>query len=199
MSLTIPPGFASAAFIHSEVGGVPLGTKPYVWTLGIDAASATSPVDVANSLMAMWEVAWAPETDNSFQLERVELTMAAVGGGTGVAVSTDPPVPGTRLGDPTYTAFAPKVRKTTALIGRRYKGLFHPPGFLDLSDVNADGTLVTAAITRVEDACDTMTSELTTAGGLVAVLLHTSPSIDPTPIVGYSCSSSTGVLRNRMV
>lgn len=201
MSLVIPPGYGSAAFVLT---GAP-GTQPYVTTIGLDLSNAGGAwVDAANQAFAAYDVAFKSETSSALTLDHVTLTVGSDGPG-GSVDSVNAPSPGTRNGNFPPTALSCIARKTTNELGRRGRGRMFIPGILSESEVDEDGSIVSARRTAVNAALALFFDELsapTYPGGisLPPVLLHgpSSSPIPPTPITGLTVSDTVGWIRGRI-
>lgn len=193
----IPPTFALAAFVHTE-NIADSGTEPYVWTTGLVIGSA-DPVEIADALVARWVEFIAPLTTDRIFLDHVTLTLPAPGGGTGSVTSTEEPVTGDVTDDEQqYFVFAPKVRKLTDRLGRKGRGVFHPPGMLLLGDMDNAGNLAPAKRTAINEAWTDFATALP-ADGTAMALLHTNEADGtPDPITGLSVSPKVGIIRKRM-
>lgn len=198
MSLVIPEGFGSVALVHNETLGVDVGTEPFIWTFGIEQEIGGTTSVSCDLVMEAWADNLAGDTWIGLGLTRVDITIPAPGGGTGVVTSTAEAENGTSGIDPVYSCLVPKVRKLTDLPGRKYRGLFHPPGLLDIEHVNGDGFITSGRRDAIEAACEAFFAQV---GGLVGtpVLLHSDPGIEPTPMTGLSVAPKVGVLRNRLL
>lgn len=195
----IPEGFASVAFVVTDATGEDLGTPEYVYTTAISNPLLDDWQDVANLVDDEWKDAFSPVTIDTFSLERTVLTVSDGAGGTGTIESTNPPVPGTRVSDPGFTVFAPKVRKLTARIGRKGRGVTHPAGVLALSDITNSGIILEARRTAILDAFNAFGLAVATAG-YVPVLLHSNEADGaPDALTGATVGAKVGVLRNRIV
>jgi hypothetical protein len=201
VSLVIPPGFGSAAFVFT---GAP-GTQPYVTTIGVDLGDAGGDwVAAANSAFVAYDTAFKTETSSALTLDHVTLTVGADGPG-GSVDSTHAPSPGTRTGNFPPTALSAIARKTTNVLGRMGRGRMFIPGILSENEVDEDGSIVSARRTAVNTKLSTFFFELTsadTSGGipLPPVLLHgpSSTPIPPTPITGLTVSDTVGWVRGRI-
>jgi len=194
----IPDGYASAAFIHNDTGVV-TGTAPYIWTLGMHLNIVEDPQEAANDLFNAFVANLLPEMSNFYTLTAVELTVPDGLGGTGTVSSTEDPAEGANTDlDPVYVAFAPKVRKITAGIGRKNRGVFHPVGLLGIDQVDSNGHIGNV---RRADLQEVINSFATDVGSTIgdAVILHDDPAVTPTVVVSAQIQGSVGVLRNRMV
>lgn len=198
MGLVIPEGYASLAFIHREQL-TELGTEPFVWTIG--ARPGSDPEDIVAILDDLGE-AWNDNirsiTSNSIALQAIEASIPATGGGTGSLSSTFAAMPGTRDDDPSYVAFAPKVRKQTQMVGRKYKGVLHPPGLLAIDEVTSSGSISLSKIPQITDAFLAFASAAFAITTHPFYLLHTGAEA-PTPIFSFQCQPKVGILRDRML
>ena len=198
MSLVIPDGFCSAAWIFNDGPVEELGTQPFIFTMGLEAQIGLSEQEVADACFDAWASSFSPESSDQIILDRVELTVPAVGGGTGVVTSTATALPGGRDLDDLYSVLAPKIEKRTALAGRKYKGRFHPPGLLEVGEVNADGSITSIRLGIIQGLAIDFVIALASDAG-TPVILHSDPAIAPTAITAVNVAPKVGVLRNRMV
>lgn len=200
MSLVIPPGFASAAFVHTSS----LGTQPFVTTLGVDISNFGGTFSAAaNFLFVTWDDTIMREVDTSLQLQKVTLSIGQDGPG-GSVDSTLAPAGGARSGAEAPVAMAAIARKNTGQFGRSGRGRMFLPGVLGQADVSGDGSIVAARQaqinTRLTELLDTLV--VGDPGGLNAlppVLLHSpgGPTL-PTSIISLTCAPLVGWIRGRI-
>lgn len=201
MSLVIPPGFGSAAFVLT---GTP-GTQPYVTTLGLDLSEYGGDfVLAANTAKAAYFAAFSAVTSSNLVLDRVTLTVGSDGPG-GSVDSTSGPAAMTRTGSFPPTALSAIARKSTSVLGRRGRGRMFLPGVVNEDQVDQDGSITNAGRTAVQGALNTFFNELVTptdpgALPLPPVLLHGPglPVLPPTPIEGFTVSDTVGWVRGRI-
>lgn len=194
----IPPTFGLAAFVCTE-GIDDVGTEPFVWTLGIGLGVATEYVAIADALKANWEENLAPTTTDLLYLTHVSLTVPVEGGGTGTVNSTGSSINGELSGDALFLSMSAKVRKSTDRLGRKGRGLCHPPGVLGLGEVTSGGAVINTARERVDDAFEAFALQML-SDSLFPALLHTDEADGaPDAIIGFSTMPSVGVIRKRIV
>lgn len=199
MSLVIPPGYASAAFVLTGA----VGTQPYVTTIGLDIRDAGGDfVAVADQSFSAYHTAIMAETSNQLTLDRVTLSVGQDGPG-GSVDSTLAPVAGSKTGQYPPTACSLIARKSTNELGRRGRGRMFIPGVLGEADIDQDGTVQAGRRTALNTALNLFLNMLGPSGPTsiaIPVLLH-GPSvtpIPPTPISGLTCSDLVGWVRGRI-
>lgn len=203
MSLVIPPGFASASIVLTG----PLGTAPYVTTIGLDLGDAGADfVGVANLVHAAYEECFMSTTNEKLALAKVTLLIGS-DGGNGSVDSTRPAIEGGNGSAMQAIAMAPIIRKQTASLGRSGRGRMFLPGCLGELDVNDNGQLEPAFRAGIQEAAEDFFAYLTS--GVVPgsdvrppappVLLHseTGPPL-PSTILGASVSPTVGWIRKRL-
>lgn len=203
MSLEIPPGFASASFVLTG----PLGTAPYVTTLGVDVSLAGGDyVSVANMLFSAYAIQFASTTNDALTISRVTLLVGS-DGGAGSVDSTLPPVPCGNGSAMAPIAMAPIVRKQTATLGRSGRGRMFLPGCLGETDVDDNGQLDPDFRDNLGDAFTEFLDEIGTGvvpGGTSGpasrgFLLHAEGSaLEPSLIIGSQISPTVGWIRKRL-
>lgn len=202
MSLIIPPGYGSAAFIFS--GSV--GTPEHVTTLGLNLSEAGGDfVTAANRAMNAYGLYIMGQTYSSLTLTRVTLSVGQDGPGGSVDSDTES-FTGGKTGTSQAVAMAPVVRKVTGEIGRRGRGRMFPPGMLATSEVDSNGMISAGRRTSLQTAFDDFYNDLKFGGGggtgptMEPVLLHSSgPGAGiPTPMTGFAVSSLVGWIRGRI-
>jgi hypothetical protein len=199
VSLVIPPGFGSAAFVLTGA----VGTQPYVTTIGVSLASVGGDfVAAANSCFTAYATTIMAETSNQLTLDRVTLSVGSDGPG-GSVDSTLAPVAGVKSGQYPPTACSLIVRKSTNELGRRGRGRMFIPGVLGEADIDQDGTVAAGRRTALNLVLGTFLEELTVpTSGLdtVPYLLHgpSIPALPPTLIDGLTCSDVVGWIRGRI-
>lgn len=201
MSLVIPPGYGSAAFVLT---GQP-GTQPYVTTCGVDLSSAGGDwVAAANACFLAFEFVFKSQLSQALTLDHVTLTVGS--DGPGGSVDSDlAPSSGTRTGSFPPTALSTIARKTTNTLGRRGRGRMFIPGIVSENEVDEDGTIVTARRNAINALLATFHDELSTGDswggfGVPPVLLHgpAAGAIPPTPITRFTVSDTVGWIRGRI-
>lgn len=202
MSLIIPPGYGSAAFIFT--GSV--GTPEHVTTLGVDLSGAGGDfVGAANRLMKAYGLTLMGQTYSSLTLTRVTLSVGQDGPGGSVDSDTDAYVGG-KTGSAQAVAMAPVVRKVTGEIGRRGRGRMFPPGMLATSEVDTNGMISAGRRTSLQTAFDDFFTDLKFNDGGVGeptmqpVLLHSSgPGAGvPSVMTGFAVAPLVGWIRGRI-
>lgn len=197
MSLVIPPGYASAAFVFT--GSV--GTQPYITTLGVDISGfGGNHVQVANILKGHFAGVFKTEMSSALTLDRVTLTVGQDGPGGSVDSDTAPDS-FTRSGQFPPTAMSCIVRKVTNELGRRGRGRMFVPGIVSENEVGEDGSIVPARQTAINSVLDTFYAGLNEVDPEVAippVLFHASAPTIPTPITGFAVSDLVGWVRGRI-
>lgn len=198
MTLVIPPGFGLAQFVLTG----PVGTQPYVTTVGVDLSDAGGDfVVAANSAKSAYASTIGTTTSAALTLDRVTLSVGQDGPGGSVDSNT-PPTTFSRTGSFPPTAMSAIARKVTNDLGRRGRGRMFIPGVLSENEVDEDGTVVAARRTALNTTMGSFFTALSTAdAGEVAlppVLLHSSAPTDPTPITAFAVSDLVGWIRGRI-
>lgn len=198
MSLIIPPGYGSAAFIFTSTTGTP----PIVTTLGLDLLEVGGDyVAAADKCFAAYEAHLLPETDTSLTLDRVTLSVGPTPGGGSVDSTLDPS-PGTRSGTGPPVSMAVIVRKVTDTLGRRGRGRFFLPGLLTTTNVDENGIIDSGRREQIRAACGVFLASVAAAteppGLMKPVLLHSSAPSTPNEIVDIAVSSQVGWIRGRI-
>jgi hypothetical protein len=179
--------------------GDDVGTEPYVWTMGFDIASFSgTTIGAAEAIFEAWKANWASITQDTIRLDHVDVTVPITGGGTGTVTSISTYQNGGGSFDPSYIAFAPKIRKLTPSPGRKFRGVFHPAGVLPLASVDSNGQMTPEIIGALITANEGMLSDLL-AIEIIPVLLHSDSAVPPTLITGFQYPNKVGILRERMV
>jgi hypothetical protein len=202
VSLIIPPGYASAAFILTGA----VGTQPYVTTMGLDISGAGGDfVGVANVAFNAYALKIMPETTSGLTLDRVTLSVGQDGPG-GSVDSSAAPVAGGASGTYPPTALSVIGRKVTNSLGRRGRGRMFVPGVITETHVDQDGTIGGNRRDQLNIVFGDFLTQLE-AGSPGAepepipvppVLLHGSAPLTPTPITGMICSDLVGWIRGRI-
>lgn len=198
MTLIVPPGFGSAAFVLTSTTGTP----PIVTTLGVDlSAYGGDFVTAANVLFGLYEGFILPETDTSLTLDHVNLTIGD-DGPSGSVDSSNAPAPGERSGTGPPVSMSAIVRKVTNDVGRRGRGRWFIPGLLTTTNVDENGIIDSGRRTQIDNVTNLMRAEMESAVSipfpLPPVLLHSGAPADPTPIESFSCSTLVGWVRGRI-
>lgn len=202
MSLVIPPGFGSAAFIFTG----PVGTEPYVTTLGVDLSAAGGDfVGAANTIKSSFKSALDNFWSKELVLDRVTLAVGQDGPGGSVDSSTSP-YSSTRAGNNPPTAMSAIARKVTNELGRSGRGRMFLPGFLNEAAVDESGRIDSGSIAAIGNGMNDFLALLTDPEPSTwmvptpAVLLH-GPSIPPkapSPITAFQIAPVVGWIRGRI-
>lgn len=199
MTLVIPDGYGSAAFVFTGA----VGTQPYVTTLGVDIGDdGGDHVDTANVLFNAWDLTMKAETSNALTLDRVTLSIGASGPSGSVDSTTAPQTQG-RSGTFGPTAISAIARKSTNVLGRRGRGRMFLPGAVNEAEVGPDGQIIGARRTTLSAALNNFLVILQNGNSglstlLPPVLLHSDPALAPTLITGFGVSSIVGLVRGRI-
>lgn len=198
MSLVIPPGYGSAAFVFTSSSGTP----PFVTTLGVDLSEFGGDfVEAANTAFTYWTNSMPALIDNDLALDHVTLSVGS--DGPGGSVDSDlPPFQMTNNGTFGPVAIGVLARKVTNEIGRRGRGRMFLPGTNLESGTEVDGTLTTAYRTTVQTALNNLYDDFANGSSpllaLPPVLLHSTAPTDPTPITSFTVADLVGVIRGRI-
>lgn len=199
MSLTIPPGFGLAAIEITSVQG----TSPFITTCGVDLGEVGGDfVAAANNVFRAWSNAFIPTMGTAFLINRVILTVGS-DGPSGSVVSTETPVPGVRSGTFGSVAQAVLANKVTNVLGRQGRGRMFIPGCLSQTEVNTSGIISAGSVTSFQTDVDQFYNSLIDGEGVTGVptppvLLHSAPSLSPTPVLAFQVSNKTGIIRKRI-
>lgn len=196
MTLIVPPGFGLAAFTFTGA----VGTQPYVTTIGCELVlGEATAVECANSLFGLYQQHLIPETTGQLTLDRVSLHVGD-DGPSGSVDSTSAPVAGGRSGTYPPTACSAIARKVTSDLGRRGRGRMYLPGVLSESEIDQDGTVVSARRTTLNAALAAFLDDfnLPTSGIGQPMLFHSAAPTDPTLIEGLVTSDLVGWIRGRI-
>lgn len=203
MALNIPPGYGQASIVWTG----PLGTAPYVTTIGV--ATGSDPdlyVDIANLVFDAYYTAFGSTTNDALTLSRVTLLVGDADG-NGSVDSTLTPRVGGNVSQMAPIAMAPILRKQTSELGRAGRGRMFLPGAIGETDVDDNGQLATLFVSGLSDAADDFlvylssgTVGVTTYTPAAAFLLHneTSPSPLPSQILNMVPSPTVGWIRKRL-
>lgn len=200
MSLVIPVGYGLAAF---HLTG-PVGTQPYVTTMGVDLSAAGGDfVAAADAAFLAYSANLLARTSNQLVLDHVTLSVGQDGPG-GSVDSTETPAPGTSSGVFPPTALSLIARKVTNSLGRPGRGRMFLPGVVTESEVEQDGTISTASRNAINPVLQQFLEDLRdgVAGApalipLPPVLLH-SGARPPDPVVQLTASETVGWIRGRI-
>nr|CRY96637.1 hypothetical protein [uncultured prokaryote] len=198
MATIIPPGFGELSVVLTG----PLGTSPYVWTMGCRTADYAPDeyVDLCNTFMLNVDVTLMQRVNTALTLEYVQLQVEDGFGGSGSVRSDLPSVPGRNTGTFEPIAMAVIAQKNTAQLGRRGRGRAFLPGMLADANVDANGVIEPSARSTYEaDWNSLLTAMATPAVGTAyaPVLLHADGST-PSPIVGGTIAPRVGWIRKRL-
>lgn len=201
MSIVIPPGYASAAFVLTG----PVGTQPFITTIGLNVGAAGGDyVNAANQAFAIYGVNFMPSTSTDLTLERVILSIGQDGGEAPTVESDLPSQPGEATGDFLPLANALLLNKRTPRLGRRGRGRMFIPGVLKDNMVDVNGRLgdtTVAAFDGVAEAFITQLQDGDEVGpALPPVLLHNSGvgAGSPDLITALNAAPLVGVMRKRI-
>ena len=199
MAVIVPPGYGIASHVFTG----PLGTEPYVTTLGLDLSDAGGDfVAAADQAMACFTVNMKQLLNNELRLDRVSL-LVGQDGGSGSVDSTADPVAGTRSVAMAPTAMSIIARKNTPFLGRRGRGRMFLPGMCAEADVSESGAVDQASVVVFNAALQNFFEDLvsgdTLGPPLQPVLLH-SPGgpVIPTPLSGFTTAPLVGWVRGRI-
>lgn len=197
MSLIIPPGFGSAAFVFTSA----TGTSPFVTTLGVDLTGVGGDyVSAADFLKQTYATRLSALSSNVLTLDRVTLSIGQDGPGGSVDSQTAPQAM-TGAGAVGPMAMAVIVRKVTNQFGRAGRGRMFLPGSAYETSVDPDGSVIPAYRTTINTALNLFFGDLSEDGefpGTPPVLLHGPGGGAPTPITGLVASDLVGWIRGRI-
>jgi hypothetical protein len=200
MTLVIPPGFGSAAFVLE--GGV--GTQPFITTLGVDLTDAGGDyVLAADTLFSAYAAAFIESTSNVLTLARVILSVGQDGGDQPTVESSLPPAAGEASGDFAPLSVAMLLNKKTSFLGRKGRGRMFIPGVIKDNMVDISGRVGTSTIDAFEPILDLFLAALADPGvegipSLPAVLLHSTATPPPTPIDSLTVNGVVGTMARRI-
>lgn len=199
MTLVIPEGFASAAWVFTSSNG----TAPFVTTLGVDVSNYEGQLGAAASvLFAAYRDQLLPKTTSDLTLDRVTLSTTVNGVG-GSVDSSDAPASGAM----SPSGFAPLAmayigRKVSEQLGRPGRGRMFLPGSARENEVAPDGSVSATEREAWQMALAAFGNALTTTPGagfeMQPVILHSNPAVPPTPITGFVISDLVGWIRGRI-
>lgn len=201
MSLVIPPGYGSAAFVLSGTAGTP----NFVTTIGVRfPLNGTDYEGYANRLFNAYADHIMTRTWSGLTLQTVQLTVGAISG-NGSVQSFESPVQGSLSGADAALAMSVIVRKATATLGRKGRGRMFLPGLLANEDVNPNGDMgqaTQAAIQADVNAFQTAVEDEEPGSLLSLRLLHNDESAgvtpEPTPILALVVDAKVGWVRKRI-
>lgn len=198
MSIVIPEGFASAAWI---INGQ-YGTGPFVTTMGLGVASADGEYQlIANRCFNAFADNFLPRMSNGLTLSKVVLTVNE-GGDLGSVDSSLTPATGGRSQGDDVIALALLLNKQTSILGRAGRGRMFIPGVLGDEDTGLGGEYTSSARNDFQERADDFLDYLTGQQPgqdhpTLPVLLH-SDDRTPTPISRLILNRKVGVLRKRL-
>nr|CRY97706.1 hypothetical protein [uncultured prokaryote] len=202
MPLNVPPGFAIATI--NVVG--PIGTPNFATTIGVTMSDGFgSLVDLANTVHLAYTVEFSDIMSSQLSCTGVSLFLTG-DNGNGSIESDNVPVQGSNSAATAMIGMAAIAQKRTTRLGRTGRGRMFLPGVIKETEVDESGRIVAAALTKIETRADDFLANLnaensarvafdTPAG---PVLLHSSASIDPTPITNFSVNPIVGLMRSRI-
>lgn len=203
MALVIPPGYGQASIVWTG----PLGTAPYVTTIGISLAGSEGDyVGAANLVFDAYYAAFGSTTNDALTLSRVTLLVGEAEG-NGSVDSTNAPAQGGNGSSMAPIAMAPILRKQTSGLGRSGRGRMFLPGAVGETDVDDNGQLSSGFLSGLGTAAvqfltDLQTGEVGAATYAPATpfLLHSSDSPDQTPnaIQNLVAVPTVGWIRKRL-
>nr|CRY97708.1 hypothetical protein [uncultured prokaryote] len=200
MPLEVPPGYAIAS-IKLTAG---FGTPAFVTTMGITLNDVFSELtDFADYVHGTYSGIFQSITSNDLVMEGVSLFLTGENG-NGSIDSTNLTVPGTNTAESAMIAMSPVVQKRTGRFGRSGRGRMYLPGVLKTADVDSGGRIDPAKVTQIQERADDWLDALRGVGGpgldsdVGPVLLHSSPSVMPTPITKLTCQPIVGLTRGRI-
>lgn len=199
MTLVIPEGFASAAWVFTTTKG----TGPFVTTLGVDIRNYEGQLGAAASvLFAAYRDNLLPKSSSDLTLDRVTLSTTIDGVGGSVDSSDSP-----AQGAVTNSGFGPLsmaliARKVTEQLGRPGRGRMFLPGSARETYVDPDGSVTATERESWDMGLAGLMADLTTDIGagfeMPPVILHSNPAVPPTPITGFVISDLVGWVRGRI-
>jgi hypothetical protein len=198
MGVLIPPGFGQANHMFQLVGG----SDTYFVTIGYEEQGMFT---TANDQALRIRVAWSatgdifhPASYSSLWIYKgVRVTFVnSSGPHIGESLVADAGTAGANATLPVNTAFL--VRKETSLGGRHGRGrMYLPPAFASEAQVTQagilDSTLAATMQTKLTGALTGMGAE-----NLRAVLLHSDPLVDPSPISALGLQLLVATQRRRL-
>lgn len=201
MSLVIPQGYASAAWIFTSSAGTP----NFVTTCGIRiGATANDYVATANLLFEAYSENLMPRTWNGLTLQTCQLTIGSEVGNGSVNSNLDP-VAGSLSGADAALAMSVIVTKNTLRLGRKGRGRFFLPGLLANEDVNVNGDMSPATQAAIQSDVDDFYAQLqlnTEPYSTIPYLLHNDESQGITPIpseiLAFNVGQKVGWVRKRI-
>lgn len=201
MSLVIPQGYASAAWIFNSSAGTPT----FVTTCGLRIGALVDDyVEIANNCFDAYAEDLLPRTWNGLTLERVQLTIGSEVGNGSVNSSLSPQAGGLSGADAAL-AMSVIVSKQTSRLGRKGKGRFFLPGLLANEDVNVNGDMGPATQAAIQADVDSFYAALASGTEPALsdpVLLHNDESAGvlpiPTEITRFVVGAKVGWVRKRI-
>lgn len=171
-----PPGFATCSYElrHSAM------SRSAFLTFGVDVTE-TDPNAAAISLVAAFSSTGSLFTilDNSVQLQNTRVSIGTDGGEDIVGASPQlVACTGSFVSPPPNVAVL--VHKTTARGGRRGRGRMYIPWCLATASITEGGVVLTADVTRIQNAVIAWAAQVATLSGPV-VLLHRPSGPEVTP------------------
>lgn len=196
MPMVIPSGYAYLVAKFSVTGGTELKTI----TMGVNWDDVAHP-SVSELCEAYGDTIVAeiiPSLTTTYTFESVK----GIGNDSGTLWEGEHTfaTPGTDAGDVESPQVAVKVQKKTGLMGRAYRGLNYWPGLAEAVNVNANGSLTTAARSTLQTVFDDWRAALITAN-IAPVILH-GDELDPLPVptlvTSFQVMAYTGTQKRRV-
>lgn len=195
--MSTPEGFADCA-VKLVLTGY---NRPAYITFGVESA-AIAPVAVATNIKTQWLATGSmnPRLDQSVTATEFFARTGSASGEDLVGSVTNATPGGASQGSPTPNV-AVLAYKRTARGGRRGRGRWFLPWFIDESSLNEDGTIATSAQTSLQTSCDTFRGLLNTNGTQMVVLHRpgiTAPGA-PTPVESIVIAGVVSTQKRRLV
>lgn len=201
MSLVIPPGYGSAAFVLNGAAGTP----NFVTTIGVRFPLNGTNYDLyANQLFNAYAENLMTRTWSGLTLQSVQLTVGSITGNGSVS-STEDPVAGSLSGADAALAMSVIARKLTSTLGRKGRGRMFLPGLLANEDVNPNGDMGGATRDAIQADVTNFFNDIENGdlgANLGPRLLHNDESAgvlpEPTPITALVVDAKVGWVRKRI-
>lgn len=192
-----PEGFADCS-VKLVLTGY---NRPAYITFGVESA-AIAPVAVATNLRTQWLATASMNTSLDQSVIATEFT-ARTGSASGedlVGSVTNATAGANNVGSPTPNV-AVLAYKRTARGGRRGRGRWFLPWFIAETDLNEDGTILTAAQNTLQTRCETFRSLLNTNGTPMVLLHRPGKTVlgDPTPVESIVIANVVSTQKRRLV
>jgi len=199
MARIIPPGYAECSIEHWLTGYL----RPAVTTMGVSITGTESGGDnVADHFHQAFITAFLDRVDANVTLRSAKAVIGQDGGDPIVQESSRSNS-GNSTRDSTAPALALMLTKQTALGGRANRGRMYFPWAVSDTGVGENGAVQGSTLDNWQASCDEFLEQLTLSvpGPLIdgAVILHSSPSLAPTPITGMVPNPAIRTQRRRQV